>query len=173
MLDHADHFIKRHVVCLALGLVSTEVDRFWENRLRRLILNILGDVDQHRTWTPGTSNVKGLLNDARKLIDVPNEVAVLHHREGHSKNVCLLECSTTDHFLWNLTGDGHERDRVHEGISDAGDEIRRARAGGGHTNAHATCNTSIALSGKHATLLVTREDRADLFGFGESLMDRH
>jgi hypothetical protein len=145
---------------LAADTGSSPSDGITKNALINVAGVVPNAIWQYRVgtgaWTTGTGNVKGLFNNARELIDVPNEITVLHHRKSHSKNVCLLKCSASDHFLWNLTSDGDKRDRVHEGISDAGDEIRRARSGGGHTNADATSNTGVALSRKHATLLVTR-----------------
>ena len=74
---------------------------------------------------------------------------------------------------YQLARDGHERNRVHEGVRDTGDEVGRSRTGGGHANSDATGHTGIPFGGENAALFVTRKDRADFFGFGESLMDRH
>ena len=117
--------------------------------------------------------MEGLLHDAGKFIHIPHKVAVLHHRQRHSKHIGLLERTASDHFLRHLAGDRDERNRVHEGVCDAGDKVRGTGAGSGHANSNLAGHTSIALGGENPALLVAWKNGADFFCFGESLMDRH
>ena len=68
-----------------------------------------------------------------------------------------------DHVLRHLAGDRHKRHRVHESVSDARHEIRRAGAGSRHAHARASGRPRVTFGGKHAALLVARQDRADFF----------
>ncbi len=96
----------------------------------------------------------------------------LGDRNGQTDDVGLLERTATDHRLAHLTGDGDERAGIHEGISDGRDEVRRARAAGGHANASLAGRTRITFRSEAAALFVTRQDGADL-GLGKRLVDFH
>ena len=114
-----------------------------------------------------------LFDHARDLVDVPNEVAVFHDRQGHAEEIGLLERAAADHFLRHLAGNGDDRNRIHEGIGQAGDKIGCAGAGGGHAEAHFSGSARVAFGRKNAALFMAGKDCADLFGARKCLMDRH
>ena len=165
--------MKRHIVRLAVGAVAAQVHGLREDRLRALVLDVFRDVDEHRPRAPRLRDVESFLHDARNLVDVPNEVTVLHDRQRHAKEIGFLERTAPDHFLRHLTGDRHHRDRIHERIRDARDEIRRPRTRSCHANACFAGSPRIALGGEHPALLVARQNRADFFRLRERLVDRH
>ena len=68
-----------------------------------------------------------------------------------------------DHRLGHLAGDGDQRHGIHVGVGDAGDEVGRAGAAGGHADARPAGGAGVAFGGKRAALLVARQDRADFF----------
>ena len=74
-----------------------------------------------------------------------------------------MESASSDHVLRNLTGDRDDRHGIHEGIRQAGHEVGRTGSGSGHAEANFTRGAGITFGGKDPTLLVAREDRADLF----------
>ncbi len=65
-----------------------------------------------------------------------------------------------DHRGTDLARDGHERNRVHLGIRQAGDQVGGARPAGRHAHPDPAAAPRIALGGKAAALLVPRQDGA-------------
>jgi len=104
-------------------------------------------------------------------ISLTYEVAVFHHRQGHPEKVGLLKSALADHCLRHLAGDGDERDRIHERVGDAGDEVGGAGAAGGHADTGR--GTGVALGRERAALLVAGQDGADLLGSGQRLVKLH
>ena len=64
-----------------------------------------------------------------------HEQAVLDAWSRHADDIGLLKGIFANQMLIDLTGDGDERDGVHIRVSDRGDEICRAWAGGRHAYA--------------------------------------
>src|SRR3954464_8840997 len=91
---------------------------------------------------------------SRDLVNIHDQITVLDHRESHSEDVRLLKCTSADHFLGHLAGDGHQRNGIHISVSNTGHEISRPGSGGSHTDASASGCSSIAAGGKHAPLFV-------------------
>src|SRR5688572_27254055 len=94
--DETDDLIEFKVVGMRLGIVAAEIDLFRKNRLRALLLDVLGDVDDDRAWSTGPSDVEGFLHDARNVVDVRDEVTVLDDGQGHAEEVGLLEAALAD-----------------------------------------------------------------------------
>ena len=171
--DQTEHFLKGDLIGPAHGVVAAQGDALGEDRLGRLVLDILGNIDQHRPRTPTLGDMESLLDDAGDVIDIPDEIAVLHHGKGHPEKVGLLESPAPDHLLRHLTGDCHQGHRVHVGIGNAGDQIRCTGTRGGHADAGLSGHTGIPFGGKSPPLLMTGKDGTDLLRLGQGLMDRH
>ena len=74
----------------------------------------------------------------------------------------------------HLAGDGDERHRVHLGVGQAGDEVERPGARGGHHHARLAGGAGISLGREDAPLLVPRQDRPDPVAVpGQRLVHRH
>ena len=58
----------------------------------------------------------------------------------------------------DLPGDGDDRHRVHVGVGERGDEVRRAGAGGRHADADLAGRGGVALGGVAGALLVADQD---------------
>ena len=71
--------------------------------------------------------MESFFDHAGEVFLVENQEAVFHDWECHAEKVGLLESSFTNKLLVNLTSDCDQRNTVHVGICDTGDEIRRAR----------------------------------------------
>ena len=171
--DQPKHFLKSHVIGEANGVVPTEGNGLWEDRLGLLVLDIFGDVHQHGTRTSTLRDMKRLLDDPWDVVDIPDQVAVLHHGERHPEEISLLEGPAPDHLLRHLAGNRHHRNRIHVGVGYTGYQIGGAGPGGRHADTSLAGDTGISLRGKTSTLLMTREDRPDLLRLRECLMDRH
>ena len=89
------------------------------------ILDVLGDVDQDRPRPARTGQVERLLDDARHIAGVLHQVMMLGDRPGDLDHRGLLERVRADDVGGHLAGDGHQRDRVHLGIGQSGDQVQR------------------------------------------------
>ena len=79
---------------------------------------------------------------------------MLDDRHGDAGGVRLLERVGPDQVRAHLPRDAHERRRVHPGVGDRRDEVRRTRAGGRHCNAHPPGGAREPLGHVPGTLLV-------------------
>ena len=171
--NKAQHLLKRQIIRTAHGIVTAKADSLREDRMSCLVLDVLGNIDQHRPGTSTLGYMKGLLDDPGNIIDIPDKVAVLHNGKRHPKEIGLLESTATDHFLRHLSGDRNQRNRIHVGIGDAGHKIRGAGTGSCHADAGLTRYACISLGCESASLLMAGQDRTDLLRLGQSLMDGH
>ena len=62
----------------------------------------------------------------------------------------------------NLAGDGDDRDGIHHGVDQAGDEVGGAGAGGGAADADLAGGARVAFGGEAGVLFVAHEDVADV-----------
>ena len=173
LLDQADHFEQLLVRGALVGIVTAQRDRLGENRLDLLVLDVFRQIDDDRAGAAGGGDVERFFDHARDVMDVPDEIAVLHDRQGHAEEVGFLECSAADHFLRHLTGHGDDRNRIHECVGQAGDEVGRTGSGSGHAKPHFAGGARITFGRKNTALLMARQDGADFFGTRKCLMDRH
>ena len=72
----------------------------------------------------------------------------------------------------DVAGDRDDRDGVEERGADAGDEVRRARAGRAHADADLAGDAGVAVGGVGAALLVADEDVAQLGVVAEDVVER-
>ena len=167
LLDEADDLVQREIVRfdVGLGVTGQAFFDFGERRPDRLgfgLLNVFRKINHHRAGATGLRDVKGFFHNARNVVDVRDEIAVLHDRQRDADDVGLLKRAAPDHRLRHLAGDGDERAGIHVGVGDGGDEIRRAGAAGAHAHAGLAGDARITFGGKRATLFVARKNGADL-----------
>ena len=173
-LDQSNDLVELEFACLeALGVEPGDVHLVGEQYLRAGLLDVFRHVDDHRAGPAACGDLERLLHHGRDFVDVGDEVAVFHHRQGHPEKVGLLKSALADHCLRHLAGDGDERDRIHERVGDAGDEVGGAGAAGGHADTGPAGGAGIALGRERAALLVARQDGADLLGSGQRLVKLH
>ena len=61
------------------------------------LLHVLGDIDDHRTGPAGARDVEGLLDDAREVADVLDEIIVLGAGARDADEIDFLEGVVADH----------------------------------------------------------------------------
>ena len=108
---------------MAVQLVAGDVDALAGWALCLCHLHVLADVDQDGAGTAGGGDVEGLMDDARQLGDVRDEVAVLGDGARGADHVRLLEGVAPDLGAVHLAGDRDHRHRVHVGGAQAGDQV--------------------------------------------------
>ena len=174
LLNQPDNLVELKFARLPiLGVESGDVDLGREEDLRTGLLDVFRYIDDHRAGPTAGGYLERLFHHDRDFVDIGDEVAVFHHRQGHPVKVSLLESTLADHRLRHLTGDGDQRDRIHVRVGNASDEVGGAGAAGGHADACLAVGTSVALSRKRTTLLVSRQDGANLFRTGQRLVQLH
>ena len=155
------------------GIVAGQVHGVGIRRHRHRLLDALWNINHHGAGPAGLRDVKRFLDDARQIVDVGDQVAVLDDRQRHAEHVRFLERALADHALSHLAGDRHHGGRVHVGVGDAADQIGCAGAAGGHAHAGFARGAAVAARHERAALLVTAKNGADLLRAGQRLMDLH
>ena len=171
--DQPDDLIQRHVVGSFLGIVAAQVNGFRKHRLRAMLLHVLGNVHDHRTGPSRLRDVESLLHDARNVIDVCDQIAVFHDRQRQAENVRFLEPAFADHVLRHLAGDGDDGNRIEISVGEAGDEVGRAGAAGGHADAGPSGRPRVTFRRERAALFVPGQDGADFLRPRQRLMQFH
>ena len=90
-----------------------------------------------------------------------DEEVVLGDPHGDARDVTLLEGVGTDIGRRDLTGNDHERRRVHVSVSDGGHDVRRAGTTGHHGDSGSSGSHRVALGHVASTLFVAHEDVAN------------
>ena len=148
-------------VALHRRLVAGQVDGAGSMPLHLGVEDVLRDVDEDGTGTTRGGEVEGLGDDVGELLDGGDEVVVLRTRHGDAPGVGLLEGVHPDRLRRHLAGDRHHRDRVHVGVLEGGDEVRRPRSGGRHAHAHPAGGVGVPGGHVAGTLFVSGQDVAD------------
>jgi hypothetical protein len=105
--------------------------------------------------------VKRLVHDLRKLGQIFYQEIVLGGGTGDAERVGFLKRVAADQLAGDLTGQGHDGDRIHQGVDQAGDQVGRARTGGGAADADFSGGSGVALRGERGVLFVADEDVLD------------
>jgi len=138
-----------------------------------LILNILRDIQQHRSRPAILRHVERFLHCLGQLLDVLYQPVVLGDRLGDADDVGLLKGVTAHHRPRDLTSDRDHRGVIHVRGGQAGDQIRCPGPGGGNAHASAPAGAGIAISRVSCCLLVTHQHMPQPRILGERVIERH
>ena len=159
-------------VDVAVQLVARDLQVVGGHALGLRLLDVLADVDQHRSRPAGGGDVKGLVDDPRQLVDARHQVAVLGHGAGRADHIRLLEGVPSDLGAYHLARDRDHRHRVHVRGAQTGDEVQRTRARGGEHDARLAAGARVAVRHVRGALLVADQDVLELRMLGQVLVDR-
>ena len=135
-------------------------------------LDVLGDVDDDRTGPAMGGDVKGLVQDARQIVDVADQPVVLGAGARDPDGIALLEGVVADEMGGHLTGDPDHRDRVHQRVGQRSDQVGGARPGGHQRDPGLAGRAGVAFGGMAGALLVTDEDVLDRVLLDDLVVDR-
>ena len=138
------------------------------------VLDVFGNVDQHRAGPASRSDMKRLFDDPRKIGDIGHQIVVFGNRTTDFDDRRFLECVRADHSRRDLSGDGDHGATVEFGVGESGDQIRGSGAAGGDTDPHPSGTAGITLGRECPPLFVPWQDRPQFIGsHRERLVNRH
>jgi hypothetical protein len=123
--------------------------------------NILGNVDENGAGTSRFGYIECLFNDARDVVDVPDQVGMLDGGIGDAHYVRFLERVQAEHGFDGLAGDNDHGHGVHGGGHDAGDGVGRAGTRGDQNHAGLAGGAGEPVGHVGGALFVAGEDELD------------
>jgi hypothetical protein len=160
-------------VRLGHGTVARQVVLGRPHERGRGLLGVLGDVHENGTGTTRAGDLERRGDRAGDVLGRLHQDRVLGDRHRDADDVGLLERVRAHQAGEHLTGDRDDRDGVHVGVRDRGDEVRRTGAGGGDGHADLAGGGGVPLGGVPAALLVAHEDVAQLGRCHQGVVDLH
>ena len=101
-LDQPDDFIEREIARFVCRIVAADLHLFWKYRLGHGLLNVLWHIHHHRPGPAGLRDIKRFFDDARNVVHVGDQIAVLHDRQRHAEEIGFLKPAFADHRLRHL-----------------------------------------------------------------------
>ena len=146
-VDQPDIAFDPWLVALDADLVRPDIDPAGVD-------HVLGQIDHHRSGAAMGGDVKRLVQDAGKVIDVLDQVVVLGAGSGDTRGIGLLEGVVADQRRRHLAGDADDRDAIHQGVGETGDRIGGAGARCHQDHARLARRTGVTFRRVHGRLLV-------------------
>ena len=116
--------------------------------------------------------MKRLVQRARQVGDVFDQIIVFGAGPGDADGVAFLERVVADEMRRHLSGDDDERDRIAQRIGQAGDRVGGARSGGDQHGADLAGRARITLGRMHGALLVPDQDVVHFVLLKQGVVDR-
>jgi hypothetical protein len=164
-LDLVDVTLEPGPVALVLEFVRLGIQALGE-------LDVLRDIDDDRPGSPARRHIEGLVQHARQIGDILDEIVVLGARAGDAHGVAFLECVVADQMGRHLAGDAHDRNGIHQRIGQSRDGVCGPRPRRHQDAADLAGGAGIALGRVHGALFVTHKDVANLVLLEQLVVDR-
>ena len=123
--------------------------------------HIFRKVDEDRSRTAGTCDVKSFFNNAAEVFTVSYGNTVFCDASCNADDINLLERVVADEMTGNLTGEAYERNTVVVGSGKTCDKVGGTRTAGYQAYADFSCGTGIGICLMDKSLLVTWQDDVD------------
>ena len=169
---HLDGVPNTLQVPLELGLIGLVRDVFLERVGAGGELHVLRNVDDHRAGPAVRSDIEGLVQDARQILDATHKVIMLGAAAGDAGRVAFLEGVGADQVGRHLAGDADQWNGVHERIRQRCDGVGRARAGGDEQNPDLAGRARVTFRRMARALLVAHENVAKLVLMEDGVVNR-
>ena len=154
------------------GIVARKNHPLRPGIIHLAVLRGFGQIDDHRAGTTGTGDVVRFGEHARNVLGVRDQIGVLGDRVGDTDDIGFLERIGADGAHAHLAGDDHHWDGIHVGVSDSGDHVGGAGAGGDDAYADLAGGHSVAFGRMACSLLVAGEHETELGVLVDGIVDR-
>ncbi len=135
-------------------------------------LDVLRDIDDHGAGTARARDMERLVQHARQVVHVLHQPVVLGAGTRDADGIAFLERVVADQVRRHLAGDADQRNGIHQGVGQAGNGVRRARAGSDEDDADLAGGARIALGCMHRAAFLADENVADLVLLEQLVIDR-
>ena len=169
---HLDRVPNALEVALELRLIGLVLDVLLERVGAAGELHVLRNVNDHRAGPAVRSNIEGLVQDARQIVDAAHEIIVLGAAAGDAGRIAFLEGVGADQMSRHLAGDADQGNRIAERVGERGDGVGRAGTGGDEQDADLAGRARVTFRGMARALLVADEDVAKLVLMEDGVVDR-
>ena len=134
--------------------------------------HVLRQIDDDRPRPAAPRDVERLMDYAREIAHVLDQVIVLGARPGDAGGVGLLEGVVADQMRRHLPREAHDRHRVHQRVGQPGHRIRGTRAARHQHDPDPAGRAGIALRGVHRTAFLAHQDVAQRVLLEQRVVDR-
>ncbi len=134
---------------------------FGPGELARLLLAVLGQVDEHRAGAAGASHVERFAHRGGDVLGLRDQVVVLGDRQRDAGDVAFLERVGPDELAADLASDADDGRRIHHRRGDARDQVGGPGARGGDGHADLAGGPGITVGHVRRALFVADQHVAD------------
>ena len=158
LIDEFSSFSYSLFINLRIWIIGCNLLTFHRFPLTSSNLGILGEVEYYRSRTTATSDEEGTAYSPCHILRTANLIRPLRDRLGNAHQVNFLEGISTQSAHTHLSGDDHDRCRIHHGIRNTGERISCSRTTSNESNTHFAADSGVALCSVSSSLLVTNQD---------------
>ena len=169
---HLHRLHDRRQVGIGLGTIGPVMDRLRTHIAAALELDVLGDVDNHRTGAARGRDLEGFVQDAAQIADILHQPVVLGAGAGDADRIAFLESVRADQVRGHLARQNDQRNGIHQGVGEAGHGVGRARTRRDQHHARLAGGPRITFGGMHRALFVAHQNVGDALDLEQRVIDR-
>ena len=158
LLEHFESLFELSHVNTGIWFITADIYALRIFGTSKLCHNILWKVDENRSRTAGSCNIKSFLDNTAEIFTVADSDTVFCDTAGNSNDVNLLECIVSDQVSGNLTCETYKRNTVIVGSSKSGDKVGSTRAACYKTYTDLACGSCVGICLMDKGLLMTGKD---------------
>ena len=160
--DHLRRALDLAGVSFREDLVARQVNAGHRRVMPLRLKYVFRNVDQHRARAAAGCDVERFVHDLRQIRHILHHEIVLGTGARDAERVGFLERIAADELAGHLPGDGHDRNRIHQRIHQARDQVGRARAGRGAAHANFAGGARIAFGREAGVLFMAHQHVANV-----------
>ncbi len=172
LCHHANGCANRALVGIELRSIGPMTDITGTDIGTLLELHVLGNIDDNGPRAAGGRDVERLVDDARQIVHVAHQPIVLGAGARDADGVAFLKRVIADEMGRHLSGNDHERNRIHQRVGQARDRIGRSRPRGDKHDARLAGRARIAFGGVNRALFVTHQHVDKLVVLEQGIVNR-
>ena len=134
--------------------------------------HVFRQIDDDRAGPPALRDIKRLVQNAREIGDILDQIIVLGAGPGDAGRVGFLKRVVADQMGRHLPGQADDRDQIHQRVGQPGHRVGRAGAAGHQHDADLAGRARIAFGGVHRAALLAHQDVAQRVLLEQRVVDR-